>query len=91
MQQPVPAGKDVHERPELGDVDNLARVHDADLRHCLHRQRIQFAWLKTGTLRVEPVACIMLQKSFAHLAAPTIVHADKQDSRAAEHFDYPVE
>src|SRR5918994_3335300 len=33
MQQPVPAGKDVHERPELGDVHDLARVHGADLRH----------------------------------------------------------
>jgi hypothetical protein len=79
----------------LPDMKNafglILRNVDADLRHCLHGQRIQFAWLKTGTLRVEPVICIMLQKSFAHLAAPTIVHADKQHSRTAEHFDYPIE
>src|SRR5713101_4989831 len=79
----------------LPDMKNafgfILRNVDADFRHRLHRQRIQFAWLKTGTLRVEPVACIILQKSFAHLAASTIVHADKQDSRAAEHFYYPIE
>src|SRR4030095_14906110 len=79
----------------LPDIKNafgfILRNVDADLRHCLHRQRIQFPWLKTGTLPVEAVACIMLQKLFAHLAASPIVHAHKQNSRAAEHFDYPVE
>src|SRR5881275_3347707 len=86
----VAYGDDVLENlAALPDVKNafgfILRNVDADLRHCLHHQRIQFAWLKAGTLRVEPVACIMLQKSFAHLAASTIVHADKQHSRAGKH------
>src|SRR4029453_12757845 len=58
----------------------ILRNVDADLRHCLHRQRIQIAWLKTGTLGIEAVACIMLQKCFAHLATRRIMHANKQYS-----------
>jgi hypothetical protein len=72
---------------------NRGWILDSDGRHILR-------WLLTANgvnspgsracaFGIEAVACVVLEKSFAHLAAAAIMRANKQYSSPVKHRNYP--